>query len=128
MNCPVCGHELQVVEERSFVQRAWAWFNDGPPVWHQRFECGACEFSGTDRSVTSLCRSTVAGGALRLWRRFQFSRRCMPVPRFHVVLAVVGAAVGISLQLTVGWPWWWTTLSMPFGGWLWAATSVRSSR
>lgn len=128
MKCPECGNDLQVVEERSFVQRAWAWFNHGPPVWRREFECRACGFTGTDRSITSLSRSGAIARIVHRWRRFQFSRRVMPVPRFYVILGVAGAVVGAALNLTVGWSWWWTGLAMPLGGWLWAASSLRPGR
>lgn len=128
MKCPECGNDLQVVRERSLVQDAWAWFNNGPPVWRREFECSACGFTGTDRSVASLSRSGVIAGMVHRWRRLQFSRRVMPVPRFYVILGVAGAVVGVAMNLTVGWPWWWTGLAMPLGGWLWAASSLRPGR
>lgn len=126
--CPVCESELRVVEERSFSERAWAWFNDGPSVWRRRFACDRCAFSGTDRSFSNLYVSTSSRTIVRRWRDFQFSRRFMPVPRFYASLAAVGAALGVALQLTVGWPWWVTTVAVPIGGWIWAASSVLVSR
>lgn len=128
MNCPACGSEIRVVEQRSFSERAWAWFNDGPPVWRQRYACDECDFSGTDRSFSTLYTSPSSRGIVRRWRDFQFSRRFMPVPRFYAILATVGAAVGVALQLTVDWPWWVTAVAVPLGGWIWAASSVLSSR
>ncbi len=126
MYCPVCGSELQVVEERSLPERAWAWFNHGPPVWRQRFECDGCEFSGTDRSFSSLYVSPSSRGIVGRWRDFQFSRRFMPVPRFYAILIVASAVVGVVLQLTAGWPWWLPTAAVPLGGWIWAASSALS--
>lgn len=126
MACPVCGSELGVVEERSAGERAWAWFNHGPPVWRRRYECDRCDFSGTDGSFSSLYVSPSSTGVVRRWRDFQFSRRFMPVPRFYAILIAVGAAVGVVLQVIVGWPWWMPTVAVPVGGWIWAASSAVS--
>lgn len=126
VDCPVCEGDLRVVEERSTTERAWAWFNYGPPVWRRRFECDRCDFSGTDRSFSSLYVSPSSRGIVRRWRDFQFSRRFMPVPRFYATLIGVGAVVGLVLELTLGWPWWIPTVAAPLGGWIWAASSALS--
>ncbi len=85
-------------------------------------QCAHCDFSGTDRSFSNLYTSSP--GVLERWRQFQFSRRFFPVPRFYAVLATIGAATGMGLQLTLGWRWWWPAIMFPTAGWLWAASSA----
>lgn len=123
-SCPVCDGDLAMVERRTLAARAWVWFNDGPPVWRVRFQCAQCDFSGTDRAFSNLYRSAASWGMLQRWRQFQFSRRFFPVPRFYAILTLTGAVTGMGLQLTFGWPWWWSAMLLPIAGWLWAASSA----
>lgn len=110
------------------MRRAWAWFHEGPPVWRYRFECDRCDYSGTDRSFSSLYRASGQPALGRRWREFQFSRSFFPVPRFYVLLFVAGSALGMGVQAATGWPWWWFAVALPLAGWLWAASSVRPGR
>ena len=102
LTCPDCSGSLHVVRERSVVQRAWAWFNEGPPVWRRELACDRCDFTATDRSLTAFRRPSRGGAVIVRWRRFQLSRSRMPAPRFYVLLAGVGGLLGAGMQRVGG--------------------------
>jgi hypothetical protein len=60
----------------------------------------------------------------RVWRALARHRRIIPSPLLYLVVAGIGLAVGVVLQLTLGVWWWLPPLSLLVVAWLIAFTSV----
>jgi hypothetical protein len=60
----------------------------------------------------------------RVWRALARHRRIIPSPLLYLVVAGIGLAVGVVLQLTLGLWWWLPPLVLLVVAWLVAFTSI----
>ena len=119
--CPVCGLDGDVVVApgRWGRLRGWMVYGQAPAP---TLRC----VDGHEWTAGSTGWLTDGGGRSRSWwgwparvvRVLLDHRTAEPVPRFWLAAGVVGVALGVAVQVTLGWPWWLVTVAWLAVVWL----------
>lgn len=120
--CSRCGGEMRHVETPP-VTAFGEWVLYGTRRGRRREECERC--GSTRVSLTfHLRRRTPFGAPWRVVQTLRSNRSVEPVPVFYVGLVVVGAAVGIGVELITAFPWWPVPLLAVAITWLYYLSSA----
>jgi hypothetical protein len=61
---------------------------------------------------------------IRLVQALRHHRTMIPVPATYLVATLVGAVVGVAVQLVLGWPWWLVAAAVVAAVWLFFASTA----
>jgi hypothetical protein len=121
--CPQCGADDWELVPSALPSRLVRWFNYGRHYQSDRVRCRACGFA--DAEAIAIGGRLVFKRTHHIWdipgrmvSRTLARRSAMPVPRTYLMAALVGTALGVGLDLTVGWPWWAVALGFLIAVWL----------
>jgi hypothetical protein len=121
--CPACGAWDVEVTRPGWVQGLREWLGSGGPWRPTRQRCRRCGTASSAGSVGTLVVRQSWGSVLivpiHLFGVLRRRRTMIPVPATYVTASVVGAALGVAAQLTLGWPWWLVAAGVVAAVWLW---------
>ena len=123
--CPECGENDWRLERRSFPRKILGWPGSGRWPADERV-CGRCGLRTGESAVATyaLLRTSASGAPVRVLRVLRRRRTIIPVPMTYLMAAALGIAIGILLQLVLGWPWWLVALAVVGAVWLLFASSA----
>jgi hypothetical protein len=121
--CPACGAWDVEVTRPEWAQGLREWLGSGGPWRPTRQLCRRCGAASSAGSVGTLVVyrrgwRSVPLVPIHLFGILRRRRTMIPVPATYVTAAVVGAALGIAAQLTLGWPWWLVATGVVAAVWL----------
>jgi hypothetical protein len=121
--CPACGARDVEVTRPGWAEGLREWLGAGGPWRPTRQVCGRCGTASTAGSSGTLV------GYRRGWRSVPMvpvqlvgilrrRRTMIPVPATYLTAVVVGAALGVAVELVLGWRWWLVTAGVVAAVWL----------
>jgi hypothetical protein len=128
--CTACGARDFEVARPGWARGLVDWLRFGGRWRPTGRVCRRCGDASDARSFATLVPSRRGWWSVpvRLVQTLRRHRAMVPVPATYLVAAVVGVAVGVAVQLLVGWPWWLPAAAVLAAVWLlFASTALRDA-
>ncbi len=129
--CPACGAEDWRAIRPGWLAGLGQWLSQGGAWRPVHAVCGQCGTAAGWQTALYRGRLPIRWWTApvrvpwALWQAIRWSRTAIPSPAVYLTAAAAGGALGVLVQLTVGWPWWLPCVLAVIAVWLlFAATAL----